>query len=245
MQTALSAAVPAVFKLLAHDVRWRIVVHLAQSDYRVGDLVDLVGERQNLVSYHLRLLRDADLVGERRSSRDGRDIYYSLDLAHLGSGLDQSGSQLHPAFARSQPSLEPPSRRSVLFLCTGNSARSQMAEALVRKKARGRISASSAGTRPQGVHPVALEVLHDRGVRTAGLRSKRLDELEGGSYDLVVTLCDIAREECPSLPNHNELTHWSLADPAAVNGSHEAVRRAFEQTADELSERIDFLIRRQ
>ncbi len=234
-----------MLRLLAHDLRWRLVGHLAQSDRRVGELVELLGERQNLVSYHLRLLKQGSLVSERRSSHDARDVYYSLDLPRVGSELRRSTRELHPGLSAwsSQPATGRPSA-SVLFLCTGNSARSQMAEALLRKATAGSVAVASAGTRPAGVHPMAIKVLAALGVNTDDLHSKGLDEIGGKAFDLVVTLCDIAREQCPALPQHRELIHWSLADPAAVDGSPADTRLAFERTADELASRIGFLLQR-
>lgn len=235
MQPVAQEIAPSVLKLLAHDIRWRLVEHLAQSDRRVGELVDLVGERQNLVSYHLRILRDAELVAERRSSRDARDIYYALDKDRLRTGLQQSAQQLRIGGGdlRTSSSTGP-----VLFVCSGNSARSVMAEALLRSVSKGAIHVWSAGTRPQGVHPIALQVLRDRGVATQGLHSKGLDELADVIFQTVITLCDIAREEHADLPAHRELVHWSIADPAAEPGGPAEVREAFERVADELTKRI-------
>lgn len=245
MVTTITSAAPVVLRLLAHDLRWRLVGYLAQSDRRVGELVELVGERQNLVSYHLRLLKQGSVVSERRSSHDARDIYYSLDLERVGSELRRSTRELHPSLGISVPqSATGRPSASVLFLCTGNSARSQMAEALLRKATAGSVAVSSAGTRPAGVHPMAIKVLAALGVNTEDLHSKGLDEIGDGAFDLVVTLCDIAREQCPDLPQYRELIHWSLADPAAVDGPPADTRLAFERTADELASRIAFLLPR-
>lgn len=238
MRSPGPATVPSVLKLLAHDVRWQLVEHLARSDRRVGELVGLVGERQNLVSYHLRLLRDAELVAERRSSRDARDVYYALDKERLRTGLQLSAEQLR--VTGSGPGMNA-GAGPVLFVCSGNSARSVMAEALLRSVTNGGIQVSSAGNRPQGVHPVALEVLRDRGVETAGLRSKGLDEVAEVAFETIITLCDVAREEQAVLPAHRELVHWSIADPAAAPGEPAQVRAAFERVADELTKRIRFL----
>ena len=123
---------PTVLKLLAHEVRWLLLRELVHSDLRVQELVERVNRPMNLVSYHLKQLRSHDLVTERRSSADGRDVYYRVDLPRLTQLYQESGSQLHPALANpvaSQPDLalettNPPLR--ILFLCTHNSARSQM-----------------------------------------------------------------------------------------------------------------------
>ncbi|HEX6547752.1 MAG TPA: metalloregulator ArsR/SmtB family transcription factor [Candidatus Dormibacteraeota bacterium] len=222
-------AAPPVLKLLAHDVRWRLVKALAQSDRRVGELVNLLDVRHNLVSYHLRLLREAELVSERRSSRDARDVYYTLEPDAVRDALNHAGGHL---------AASPAGARPVLFVCTGNSARSVMAEALLRDATRGTVPVASAGTQPQGVHPVALRVLTGRGVATEGLHSKGFDELGDQAFETVITLCDIVREQCSTFPAHSRLVHWSIADPAAVAGSPSQVRAAFERTADDLSKRI-------
>src|SRR6476659_7014083 len=127
--TALSQQPPAFLKLLAHDMRWRLVSALARSDHRVNELVRLLDQPMNLVSYHLKQLRDQRLVTERRSSADGRDVYYSLDLDLLRTRYFAAVAALHPALATSDITnvVLPAPRTSparILFLCTHNSARS-------------------------------------------------------------------------------------------------------------------------
>jgi protein-tyrosine-phosphatase/DNA-binding transcriptional ArsR family regulator len=237
---------PAVFELLGHPIRWALVRALASTDLRVGELVSQVGERQNLVSYHLRQLRQARLVAERRSSADARDVYYALDLAAVWAALDRSAGALHPALRLvSEQGVVAPGagvRSRVLFVCTGNSARSQIAEALLNDLGRGALDVASAGHRPAGVHPLALRVLTKLGLPTGGLRSKGLDEVAAIDFDHVVTLCDVAREECPDLLGEPRRIHWSLRDPAAVDGPEALRLRAFEQTASELRVRIAFAL---
>jgi arsenate reductase (thioredoxin) len=132
---------------------------------------------------------------------------------------------------------------NVLFLCTGNSARSILAEALTNHLGGGRFQAFSAGSFPKGaVHPLALETLAAHGLPSQGFRSKSWDEFARAAapkMDVVVTVCDnAANETCPMWPGHPTTDHWSLADPAAVEGPLEEQRRAFETTYRDLERRI-------
>jgi len=227
----VSATVPVFLRLSANPIRWRLLKELARSDRRVGELCELAGERQNLVSYHLRLLREGGLVSARRSLADGRDTYYVLDLPGCAERLAGAGTELHPGLARGAP-VARGVHTHVLFLCTGNSARSQMAEALAQQIPG--VTAVSAGSRPKPLHPDAVRVMRERGIDIAGRRSKHLDEFAGTRFDHVVTLCNRVREVCPEFPGGPLATHWSLRDPAAEGGA------AFERTADELAVRIAF-----
>ena len=125
----------------------------------------------------------------------------------------------------------------MLFLCTGNSARSQMAEALAHQLSDGAITAVSAGSHPKPLHPDAVRVMRERGIDLAGRRSKHLSEFTARRLDYVISLCDRVREVCPEFPGGPEVVHWSIPDPA-----REATLAAFERTADELATRIGFLI---
>ena len=129
----------------------------------------------------------------------------------------------------------------VLFLCTHNSARSQMAEGLLRRLAADRFEAASAGTEARGVNPLAVRAMAEIGVDLRGHTSKTLDRFLGERWDYVITVCDLARESCPIFPGDPEHIHWSFADPAAVPGLA-ARRRAFQLTATELTTRINFLL---
>lgn len=130
-------------------------------------------------------------------------------------------------------------RLRVLFLCTGNSARSQMAEGLLRTLSRGRADVFSAGASPEpDVHPLALDVLRTRySVDTADLFPKHLNRFCGDRFDYVITVCDRTAEACPTFPGDPERIHWSFEDPAAVEGES-AQRRAFELVANGLAARI-------
>src|SRR5260221_2110844 len=237
-------APPEFLQLAGHPLRWRLLSELARSDRRVHELTGLVGEPQNLVSYHLGKLRDGRLVSARRSSADRRDSYYGLDLARIGSLLSATGGALHPGLR-----LTPPLRDdvligpvSMLLLCTGNSARSPMAEALARAPSGGAIEAYSAGSHPRPVHPNAVRVMREEhGLDLGAHASRRLDVFADQRFDWVISLCDKVREVCPELPGHPETVHWSIANPA-TGDPDDVTYPLFQQTAAELATRIGFLL---
>jgi protein-tyrosine-phosphatase/DNA-binding transcriptional ArsR family regulator len=240
------ASPPRFLRLAAHPLRWRLLSELARSDRRVGELCELAGRRQSLVSYHLRQLRDGGLVSMRRSAADGRDTYYVLDLPRCGELLSSAGVSLHPGLAptpRPRATREPGATKArVLFLCTGNSARSQIAEALAERLSGGAVSAASAGSHPKPLHPNAVRVMRVRGIDLTGRRSKHLGEFAAQRFDFVISLCDRVREMCPEFPGGPGLIHWSIPDPAREPGSDEEALPAFERTATELLTRVGFLI---
>ena len=224
---------PPFLQLAGHPLRWQLLSELARSDRRVAELCALAGQRQSLVSYHLRRLRDGGLVSARRSLADGRDSYYVLDLAGCQERLRGTAAALHPGLAAA-PRLHRP-HADVLFLCTGNSGRSPMAEALIQQLSEGSVTAESAGSDPKPVHPDAVRVLRMCGIDIAGRRPKHLSEFADRRFDYVITLCDRVREVCPEFTGAKAI-HWSIRDPARESGP------AFERTADELGLRIRFLL---
>jgi DNA-binding transcriptional ArsR family regulator len=194
MQTS-AVPLPSILKLVAHEIRWAILRQLARSDYRVQELVERLGLPQNLVSYHLRKLREGHVVSERRSNADEREVYYRLDLDQLQERYLEAGSLIHPMVTmvmehppEQASSLHHP-RARVLFLCTENF---------------------------------------------------RL--FEGQHFDAIVTVCDRVRESCPTFPGDPECVHWSLLDPASVQGAETERFHAFEQTAQQLTTRIRLLL---
>lgn len=221
-----------------------MVTELGRSDRRAGELVELLGRPQNLVSYHLAELRRAGLVASRRSAADGRDVYYRADLRRCREMLVEAGLSLHPFIATTTPAQAPaaPSTRPrVLFLCTGNSARSQIAEALLEHRSAGAVQARSAGSHPKPLHPLAVRVLAERGIDISGRTSKPLSRFARVRFDRVITLCDKVREICPEFPGAPAASHWSIRDPAAA-GDAAAVDAAFREVAAEIDERVSFLL---
>jgi len=129
-------------------------------------------------------------------------------------------------------------KRRVVILCTGNSARSQMAEGLLRHLGGTRFEVFSAGTRPVGVNVLAIEVMREVGIDISKQRSKSVGEFAGQEFATVITVCDNAAEECPIFPGAPRRVHWSLPDPAAVSGTREEKLGAFRKVRDELERRI-------
>ena len=235
-------------QVIADPHRWRLVTELAHSDRRVNELTRLVGDPQNLVSYHLRELRDAGLVSSRRSSYDGRDTYYRLELTRCCELLNTVGVALNPGFQIKVGTPGGQDRRQrttrVLFMCTGNSARSQMAEVLLEHLSDHTIEARSAGSHPKPLHPNAVRVMAARGLDISGRSSKNVSRVARNRFDQVITLCDKVREVCPEFPGPPMTAHWSMADPAAEGSTDEETYPAFERTAADLEQRIVHLIAR-
>jgi protein-tyrosine-phosphatase/DNA-binding transcriptional ArsR family regulator len=242
---------PGVLRLTGHPLRWQLLTELARSDRPVRELVALIGQRQSLTSYHLGQLRDGGLVRMRQSSADKRDTYYSLDLSAFHEELAEAGAALHPGLRLVpaaltlpvvSPDHRPPPPVRVVFLCTGNSSRSQMAEALLERLGGARVAAASAGSHPKPVHPHAVRVMRENGIDISGQHSKHLSVFTDQRFDYVISLCDRVREVCPQFPGSPEVTHWSMPDPSsepAVDGSDYP---PFVRTANELKTRIRYLL---
>lgn len=222
-------------RMASHPVRWALLTELAGSDLRVRELAAAVDEPQNLISYHLRLLRSAGLVDARRSSFDGRDTYYRLNRSGCAGAFREAAAALHPALAPTHVARPP--ARSVLFLCSGNSARSPMAEALLGRRGQGRIRAASAGSHPKPhLHRDAIRIMRDRyGIDLGAQRPRPLTAVARRRFDCVITLCDRVREYAR---DHGVTTtmHWSVPDPSGATYSE------FARVAAELDDRIDFLL---
>ena len=237
------AAPPEFLRLAGHPVRWLLLSELARSDRQVRELKSLLAQPQSLVSYHLARLRAGGLVAMRRSSADRRDVYYSIDLARCGELLSAAGGALHPGLRLVPPPLgrvRAPGR--VLFLCTGNSARSQMAQAILEQMAAGAVAAASAGSHPRPLHPNAIKVMAGDGIDISGRQSRHLGVFAGQRLDYVISLCDRLREICPEFAGPPEVIHWSIPDPAAERDGD--TYPAFRAVAADLRTRIGFLLAR-
>lgn len=128
--------------------------------------------------------------------------------------------------------------KRVLILCTGNSARSQMAEGLLRTLSAGALEVYSAGTAPSQVNPLAIRAMAERGIDISQHRSKHLNEFLAQPFDVVITVCDQAAEVCPVFPGRAERIHWSFPDPAAAQGTEEERMNAFRQVRDALETQL-------
>ena len=246
LETGPAGASLAFLRLAGDPVRWQLLRELARSDRHVRELTALLGRPQNLVSYHLGKLRSAGLVSARRSSADGRDFYYTVELDRLALLLAGTGRVVHPGLrlapvTRPDPGPGRPPPR-LLFLCTGNSARSQIAEALAVARSEGRVEAFSAGSHPKPVHVNTVRVMRERGIDPGSRSSKQLSVFTAQRFSHVITLCDKVREVCPEFPGHPGYAHWSIPDPAASGDDDEATLPVFRDVAVALETRVGYLL---
>jgi arsenate reductase len=126
----------------------------------------------------------------------------------------------------------------VLFLCTGNSARSQMAEAFLRSFGGDDFEVYSAGTEPKQLHPMTIRAMTEANIDVSGQKSKHLDQFLGQSFDYIITVCDRARDNCPTFPGDHERIHWSFEDPASLGNDDVAQYRLFKRVRNEIADRI-------
>lgn len=226
-------SLPVFIDLMAHPIRWTMIRALIHGDMRVQELVNLVDEPMNLVSYHLKKLRDGGLVRSQRSQADGRDIYYSLDYAFMQQAAHAVMDALHlnPVDSADYTLLT----GRVLFVCMHNNARSPMAEAILRSVAPN-LEVMSAGVQPTTLHPDAVRAGQVVGADMRSVQTRALEEVANQPFDYIVTVCDQAREMIESNITGN-LLHWSIPDPARITSSA-ARSLAFTQTAHLLNERV-------
>jgi len=135
-------------------------------------------------------------------------------------------------------------KRRVLFLCTGNSCRSQMAEGLLRRLANDHFEVASAGTNPQGLNPGAVDAMREIGIDIAHQQSRHVDHFAGEQFDYVITVCDRAKESCPIFPATVSVLHWSFDDPAAAQGSREDRMAVFRRVRAEISNRVQAFVQK-
>jgi len=239
---------PGFVGLAAHPLRWQLLTMLSVSDYRVRELVAQLDEPQNLLSYHLRQLRDGGLVTARRSSHDGRDTYYHLDLDRCADALAETAAALHPALGEVAAATPPGRKRSrpaaVLFVCTGNSIRSPIAEALLRHHGGKRVDVASAGTHPRAqLHPDAARLLGELfGIDVAGQRTQDVNRVTDRRFDRVVTLCDKARERCPEFAHQPRQVHWSVPEPTVTKTRDRGGYTDFRRVAEDIDTRVRHLL---
>jgi ArsR family transcriptional regulator, arsenate/arsenite/antimonite-responsive transcriptional repressor / arsenate reductase (thioredoxin) len=226
----VSTEPPIILGLLSDPVRWRLLFELGRSDLRVNELVEILGKPQNLVSYHLAECRNA----------------YRADLLRCRDLLLEVGLSLHPALSPTPPDrTRIPLRRTrqrLLLLCTGNSARSQIAEAFVTHHSAGTVEARSAGSHPKPLHPDAVRVMAEHGIDIASHETKPLSRFARSRFDRVITLCDKVREVCPEFPGSPTTAHWSIPDPAAKADNTSTTYAAFQSVAAELDDRVTLLL---
>lgn len=234
------------FKLLADETRLALVRLLALTDLRVNELVAAVPAPQNTVSYHLKQLRALGVLREHRSTADGRDTYYQVDWERLQALYLAAGQTLHPGMLPGSGAIPAPGKPSaplrVLFLCTHNSARSQLAEGLLRQLGGDQVAVWSAGSRPAGaVHPDVLALLTQWGVDATRQTPKSLEPFRQQVFDYVITVCDRTREICPVFPGEPAQIHWSCPDPAAIADAT-LRRHVLEQLGQDLRTRMRYLL---
>lgn len=245
MENSLSDNYLEFLKLIAHDIRWQIILALAESDMRVHEITRRLDQPQNLVSYHLQKLKQALLVGENHSQADARAIYYHLNYEYIQSKLLKVEKALAPFPLVSSTSGRPNSGpKRVLFICTHNSARSQMAEGMLREWGSGLVNVDSAGSEPKPLHPLAVQAMLEKNIDIRQQRSKEINLFVQEPFDYVITVCDRARENCPTFPGNPIQIHWSIPDPVLREGSEEEQLSIFRSVADELAGRIHFLLGR-
>lgn len=245
--------IPARLAILGHPQRlavFRLLMRRYPDRVPAGELAAALGLKPSTLSAYLSALGRAGLV---RQERIGTSLRYAIDMAELRRTFDyllldccRGRPELCPPLHFPSPNGNPQMKKDkykVLFICTGNSARSILAEAILRREAGDRFEAHSAGTRPRpAVNPLALALLERQGHDVSTLRPKTLAAYEGPEaprFDFVFTVCDqAANEECPVWPGQPVSAHWGLPDPAAAEGTDAEKMLAFQTAYRTLRNRI-------
>lgn len=247
-----------VFDALSQGTRletYRLLLRYVPYGLQAGDIARLLAVAHNTMSTHLAVLERAGLVTARR---EGRSVIYAARLASAGPILShlmaEMGFAVSPghgqglaAFPQLRPAAVNDRVYNVLLICSANSARSLIAEALLNREGRGRFRAFSAGSRPKRTpHPMAMGMLQSLGYDTADLASKSWDAFaaeDAPEIDFLITTCDTAAGEiCPAFPGHPLRAHWGLPDPALVKGTDAEQKAAFVQTYRRLAARISAFV---
>lgn len=243
------SAAAHTFSVLGHPDRlavFRLIMRFAPHGVRPTEMAEALGLRQNTLSHHLADLAATGLI---RATRQGRSLFYAVDLeatealiGYLALDVGRARPELVSTLPKESRPMDHPAY-NVLFICSGNSARSIFAEALLRDLGKGRFTVFSAGTRPgSALNPFALDVLRRNGHDTSGMRSKHLSEFQGPDapkMDFVFTVCDTAAaEDCPPWPGQPITGHWGLPDPVKATGTDAEKALVFAQTYGALRRRI-------
>ncbi len=239
------------FSALGHPGRlsvFRLLMRLAPQGGRPTEIAEALDMRQNTLSHHLSELESCGLI---RSERRGRSLHYSVDLTRTGGLVDYLVNDCcrgRPDVFCADPNpgmIQDMAHRpfNVLFICSGNSARSIFAEAILNRIGAGKFRGFSAGTRPGSqLNPFAVEVLKRNGLETEGLRSKHISEFaapDAPRMDFIFTVCDAAAaEECAPWPGQPITAHWGVADPVKATGTEAEKGLAFARAFAELNRRI-------
>jgi arsenate reductase len=250
----------SLFAALGHPSRlgiFRLLARRAPGGVPAGEIAAVLGMAPNTASVHLATLARAGLIHGRR---EGKQVLYALDIARTGGLIDYLALDCcrgrpelcapltravlaHPVRAE-PPSMNTARTYSVLFVCTGNSARSIFAEAIMNQSGQGRFRAFSAGAKPRSeLNPVAVETLERHGYDVSGLTSKNLTAFQqpgAPRFDFVFTVCDdAANEECPPWPGQPISGHWGVPDPVKATGTDAEKALAFQRAFGMLKRRID------
>ena len=254
-----------IFKALAEESRLRILTLLLQGEMCVCEIEASLSMTQSNASRHLTVLKNAGIVSSTKRAqwthykidenfeRNNRGLLnYVSEKVALLPGYKADIEQMHKCKSSDLCNQQGLTRyekggihmnRKVLFLCTSNSARSQMAEALLNHIGAGTFDAFSAGSDPAAeIHPMAVKVLEAAGFSMVGKKPKPLQEYIHEDFDFIITLCDRMKESCPSFPGQPIFAHWGMPDPADFVGNTTEKEGAFEKTFLELSHRIHLLI---